>query len=1202
MLTSIDTEKVMHQTIYSYLSENVWNTPLLERRRNIVPMPFNNGRAAVNTVDLGCQSVDLPYYSDPTTKKSFYVFGAGKCCMGGVIIDTEAPDLKSDLANEYKDGWLPLDLYLNKRPFDLRVHGIYGEWLYRHEIFIRNHPYQDMFLIAVEVKMAKQILGKSYKTPDDYKNIWISVYYDSDNNMSDLQSTSATIECYHPTTNDIDELNKAFSSYYNLSNTIPEGKHVSPKEQAICFIDGREATPTSLSDIKYNQYVEIIKDPDIIYNVYLDLTKIGENNIYRSPIDDTYKYIIHIPKHVNPENYIITHNTCDIFIRPINAVKSSDERLKGLFIHRFNTSTTVNGSNQLIDHMITQITHNDFGISEKLLMARMSEEVFGSSEAMLRVVIRRHGKTKTLPEDANFIKLLYNFNTDKQILKILTGYADKSLDFWRAENLEQSKFSKMLVNFPVLTSYNDTKYYLEALGYFNSLGIVTPRVEHRVISARNTRRFDVSIPLSMLSSDNFGLLIYLNGQKLNDNLYSYTKSYQYLTVTLDNSVEIKANDHISFEFIENEQAMGMIVEPSQLNSQLLLFDNVDINVYKITSEPVISDYYTDKYIGSNNTDSYSKITDLSEVFQGNKTKSEEKIYVSGAGINSANGIYERTTGAEYKNTVWTKYSARTNASNTSVLVADRIKWNNGRWEFQIGNPDDQNNPTVYYYATDTKGTASPMNLAWNRESDSSGSVPMFTLVDKYVFDPSCYGNKYLIMTKIVYARFDNTNIHAAGGSVAFGDIETATGTCTSLMHSGILSIRLKNFTGYSNTPVTIPIIDTEWNTIVFMNNRELVRDIDFMFKPIVGTNGIKSMVWFFNNISYLKTQDNTFELYLTSDKEFMNFNGFMHNRYRYDEQENAKYFSYGAIEEVIPYIYWFERLCTGAIDGMNRPELKQDFGYLKTFKECRQGGLYYTRGLVPLITKEFIDKFLLIDDDLDKLSAIAEYRKANAPLIEPEIEVIEHSHHIASITMNAIVNDVITGVKKLAYESDPRAMLKQLTEYESLKKYDAAMSGVAKELIISKAGYKRANNVYKPEDYSMTGINRKWVNASTNVIIWWNCDDDKHRWEISVLDLLGKTAYYYADDPEGKHDPWNLEWHHVLDNNGIPVDKNGSIPEISSGYIDLRYLDLFPSYSSDLKTVMNDITLRQAMRALFPVDDTKDGATVNDFKDGDTTV
>lgn len=1088
MITTIDTEKRMSQTLFTHLSENVWNTPLLERRRNIRPMSFNNGRAAVNTVDLGCRSVDLPYKKNLIEKKAFYVFGAAGCCMGGLNIDVNAKSLKTSLANYYDCGWLPLDKYLNARPFDIRVHGINGEWLYRGDIYITNHPYQDMFLLAVEVKMAEQILGRGY----DYTKIWISVYYDSDNDLNNLQTTSQTITCYHPVGSDLGTLNAAYEAYALVSDEIPTGKHVSPKGQTLYFIDGRESTPSSLSDISFGQYIEVVYDPDIIYDLYLDLTKVGENNIYRSPLDDTYKYIVHIPKAVNPDNYIITHNTCDIFQRPTNTSVNSDERLKGLFIHRFNTSIR-RADGQLVDHMISQITHNDFGISEKLLMARMGVDVLNTTECILRVVVRRHSKTKQLSEDANFIKLLYNFNDDEQILKHLTGHGEKSLSFWRAENLEQSNFSKMLVNLPVYADTNNTQYLVDSLGYFNSLCVVTPRVTHKKFSDINSHYFDVSIPESMLSSSFIGLLVYVNGKKLDNELFSYERKYQYLRVHVDNSVPLTAGDYLSFELLDGETLKGKIVQPTSEDPALVLYELMDFDIYEVINEGVdesVADYYTKNYL-QNPGPSYAK-QNPDDIFQGNV-----------------------------------------------------------------------------------------------REDKESGTF-------SYVFNQSCYGKTYVVLSKLVCARFDNTEIEIAGGNVTFGGVETTTGdTCTDLMHSGVLHLTVEPLPGYPNDEnFTIPIINTEWNTIVFLNNKEQVRDIDFTFKPVMGKNGIKSMVWFFNcNNTYLNKTNNKFEMFLTSDKEFMNFTGFMHNRYRFNGNTGHKTYDYGVIEEVTPYIYWFERLCTGAIDGLNRNDIVQRTGYLMADKECRQGGLYYTRGLIPLETKEFIDKFSDIDNDLTKLSAIAEYRKKHAPELDVEIEVIPHSHHITSITMNAVVKDVLTGKLQLAYESDPYMMLRQLEDYTSLRKYDAAMSGVAKELTIYNAGYIRANNRYRLEDISMVGINRKWKNNSNNIVIWWNCDDDKYRWEISVIEVLGKTTYYYADDPTGTKDPWDLDWNFVLDEDGVPLDKNRSLPKFESGSIDLRYLDLFPSYSSDLQTVMNNITLRQAMKALFPIDSVKDGDT-----------
>ena len=224
MIDVIDTNRAMQQTLQTYLCSKVWNTPLTECRRNITLRALTKGRSVISSLGLGCTTIPLPYSNsiDISERRSFFVYAAAKCCMGGLIVDTEQPDIKSKLSSKYNDNWLPLDAYLNERPFDLRIHGIHGEWLYRNQIFIRNHPYQDMFLIAIETKMARQILGPGY----DFFNMFMSVYYDSDNEfnvdatVSDLESSSPKISCFHPTAGDVDALNEAYNAYYDL----PEDK------------------------------------------------------------------------------------------------------------------------------------------------------------------------------------------------------------------------------------------------------------------------------------------------------------------------------------------------------------------------------------------------------------------------------------------------------------------------------------------------------------------------------------------------------------------------------------------------------------------------------------------------------------------------------------------------------------------------------------------------------------------------------------------------------------------------------------------------------------------------------------------------------------------------------------------------------------------------------------------------------------------
>ena len=1106
MLDVIDTTKAMQQTLQTYLCSKVWNTPLTECRRNITLRAITKGRSAISSLGLGCTTIALPYSnsSDASQRRSFFVYAAAKCCMGGIIVDTEQDDLKEKLKDEYNSNWLPLDKYLNVRPFDLRIHGINGEWMYRNQVFIRNHPYQDLFLIAVETKMARQILGNDY----NFFNMLMSVYYDSDHEFNidpdndNLVSTSPMIKCYHPTAGDVATLNKAFNAYYNLSTE--------DKNKTLCFIDGHEATPLSLTDIEYGQYVELVYDPDIICNITLDLTNPDDSNIYRSTIDDTYKYLVHIPKSYNPDNLIITHNTCDLFIRPINPAEIVNARLKGLFIHRFDTSK-IGSDGYLEDHVITQITHNDFGVSEKLLMPYMKHigrnTAHGSSECLLRVVVRKHSKTNVLQDDANFLKILYQFD-DSTIIDFLRGNDKTGIDFWKAAYLEAQPFAKMFMEVPHALDDTNTAEYIKALGYYNSLSIITPRVVRSVKLDTNIRKFDVELPISMLSCDRIGLFVYINGLKINNSFYSYNRNNQYVTVTLDGSVEFEDGDDLNFELFDAHKfrAEEIKINTAQHNEsggllpdQNIFKVNEPFNVYRVfdlsDEDGIPSEYYNDKYIVESNK-SYYKLSD-----------------------DEINDLIPRITYVK-----------------------------NGE-EISITRNNIKNGTTYTLY-----------------------------------FSEEFAERTYLITSKNVYQRFDNEDISLSGGNTSIGE------TGDDILHSGKLMIDVTTWDG--SEEYKLPLIDHEWSSIVFMNGKELVRDIDFSYRQIFSNRGgVIYSEMFFNNISYLKNDSNDFELFVSSDHEFMNYHGFL--QVFYNTTTSSTTFLYGAIEEVNPFVFWFDRLCTLSIDGYNRADMKKEDGYLKVYKysqnsgnryQTRQGALYYTRGLVPLEAVRFVDNYWNNTEDIRKMHLICQYLKLIAPELPTDRVLLQKSHHITSITMSALIHDVLNGTKRLSYEPDASMMSAQVEEYLSLRKYDTAMTGIASELTLIKAGISHVNNVYRLTDPEAKGLNRKWVNNVAHVKVWWNCDRKTKRWEIVSTIGINPTVYYYANDPDGSHDPWTLKWKSVSSD-------NNPVPELLNGMLDLRYIDLFPSYSSDLHVVADDRALRQAMIALFPVDAIRDGDT-----------
>ena len=533
MKTQIDTSKAMTQYLNKYCLDHVWNMPDTEYRQNFIARVIHSV-PQMGSVHLGPISIYLP------TNDAYYVYEVPKCCMGNLNI--ELPD------------WQVLDEWLDTNPFDFRVTGSNGEWLWRHGIYVIDYPCHSSFIMAIESRMARTILGEHY----NFKKIYVSVYVDSDGEPL----TNLSTECMRPT--NLDTRNQAWDLC---------------KLADITFINGRESQPTSVDDIRVGDYIEFIDDPDIISDFTVNLTVVGESRIYRSAVHPWFNFIMHIPKEDNPENYLITHNTCDIFIRPLNI---SNARLRGLFLHRFNTTDS-----------IVQITHNDFGISDRLLNAYMS--ALGTTEIEIRVIARRHKKNLTLIRDANYISMLYQLSDD-EILDFLSGNGDPSLPFWTAQHLEQSRYVDMMFENPLHSGNNSLTSYIKALGYYNTMALLCKRVTRTTIGPNTTHVFTVDLPMSMLHIPNIDVFLYINGKKIDEQQYTVNKSGQYVVITVDSSIDLPVGTEIVTELFERSKFYAEYISPVEDADQITVRgEYVVYRVREAVDDPVKPNYFADQY-------------------------------------------------------------------------------------------------------------------------------------------------------------------------------------------------------------------------------------------------------------------------------------------------------------------------------------------------------------------------------------------------------------------------------------------------------------------------------------------------------------------------------------------------------------------------------------------------------------------------------
>ena len=1147
--TQLDIEQALRDDLSRYLCGSIWNTPLTELRRNIVLRAMNKGRCVKHVCDIGRSYVSTPDIKYNNQAHEYYIYAAACCCMGGLVVDCGQSDVKN--LTHYGE-WVRLDDYLNIRPFDLRIHTTHGEWMHRNFIFIRNHPDEDMFLIAIDTKMANQVIGNAQYS---FSSMYMSVYYDSDNSMNHLADTSPTIDCYHVT--NTASINSIYRKYTEMD-------HI----KSFMFINGRLSTPASLIDIKKNDYVEFVYDPDIICNVVIDTVNYRESHMYRSSIDGTLKYIVHIPKEKNPENYLLTHNTCDIFITPLNTSPVENANLKGLFVHRFNTSHreyeyTKTGDTKFVrgrtyytfvdneyrkatipeefygaeipqtsnyyvrttsymsDRDITQITHNDFGISERLLHSYF--DVLGSSECSIRVVVRRHSKSNTLDRDCNYIRFLYELD-DETIINFLNGTLASHCPFWTAVELEKSEWVKALFDVPRTIVPENTQHFINALGYYNAICVVTPRVTTGVYTNLNTYTLDFTIPRSMQTCDELDALFTVNGRLQRTTKYVVRKEYQYLRFDMGSNYPIHVGDQLRAEIFEKKPDRAQFFTPSAaLDTFEIPEDSADIDfdlyMVKVAESTPIPDYYTQKYMSSI-TNGYLKV--------------DRDRFISGID----------------------------NVYRTEIVDADCV---------------------AEGCENITHRTSVTRKILTKR---------------KVKFSSSAFGHTFLIVSKEMYGRFTESDMEASGGNTRLSGIDTPVGSCTELLHAGNLKITCKHWT--DDGTERIPMISKDWNVIAFCNGRELVEGIDYTVTNITDSEGYminRAVVFAVNGLgraesindsdyydmnSYLHYDDNTFDLIVTDDVMFSRFFGFVSSDDRYNPGNPLFGNNDVSVIEILPYVFWFNEFSKISVDGYTVFRPLRRNGQLKFNGPYRNGALYSMRGVVPTETIEFIEKYKDNSADLYKLNCIARYMRMLNPLTENDLSVIQHSHHITSIAANCLVKDVMTGDVTLhttTAENEIRAMI---APYESLKKYDPVFNGALYDITISGSGSVVIDGSYYLVDRTANGSDRVWKNRANNGMSTLSYNSNSQRWELAVTSRYSRIVYYYSLSPMD-HDPWTLVWSKQA--GALPV------PEILMKGLDSRFVDIMPSYTSDMHDVPNDIMLRRCLKVLLPTDATKDGVT-----------
>ena len=375
-----------------YVYDRIWNEPYTESRMYTVPGIISPVDKHVVTVDGEPTTVVqytpasgylsgryskilLPPFNSEEDLKAWLPSSATKFFVYAI------PDRFFSAAKVGVPRWTLLSDYCTDRCLDLHVFTESGVILNRGAIYIKQADMNDCILMAVDANMFLQAAGSW----DEAGSIRFGKYIDSDGTADNK------VYAYQVT-------NTQFKVRSTTKPNYPwEGK-------SYLLYNGKLVT----DELKYRPYikegawVEAVTDEDIVGVFEVPVT--GDSVPSYTSDDGGEWLIVHIPKEINHDNFLITPNTCDMWLCATSTTKGNIFT-SGVYIYQCGR-----------EQYYRQLTHNDFAIDLAALRRVADANEFGG--CYLKVYVRTHNKKSVVVRDANYVDMLYNLS-DEEILLFL---------------------------------------------------------------------------------------------------------------------------------------------------------------------------------------------------------------------------------------------------------------------------------------------------------------------------------------------------------------------------------------------------------------------------------------------------------------------------------------------------------------------------------------------------------------------------------------------------------------------------------------------------------------------------------------------------------------------------------------------------------------------------------------------------------------
>lgn len=506
-----------------YYFDQIWNEPPREYLVNIRTLAIKKGSSFTGHCYLATQPLVLP-----TNTKSFHIYRFSSDNIGGI--------------------YFPNNQWLNAL-----------ELCNGHNIIIHSYASNGLILPKTETYFYKAAnssivtlaINKQYIKAFGIREEDIYITYNRD-------STIGTEVTVYSNLGDVNDIRYLIQN--NSSN----------RHQLICFLNGYNVSTEKAAASSIDDTLDIIIDKNIVAEFDIDVT--SDPKTYYSTQDKLYKEIVHIPKSLNPDNLIITHNTLDFYIR-------DQHTGKGTYLH------------QTAEKGISQITHNDIGIPRYILDAH--KDTLGSSDISVNVKIRHYDKQNYLVKNGSYIDILYRTQNDDNIIQHLLGTIDsENLSFWMASELEQSYYVKAMSVYQHIRESNLDKY-VEALGWYNTIAILTNTILTYEITEETENATTFRKP-SLWAGHKTVPLVYKNKTKIPQ---QYVPSYDtntHTVISLENIIKNIGDKFSIFFFLKGRNDYDTFL-PDANNNTMVISNLYGFYVYEVQDTDKINGMYDVTY-------------------------------------------------------------------------------------------------------------------------------------------------------------------------------------------------------------------------------------------------------------------------------------------------------------------------------------------------------------------------------------------------------------------------------------------------------------------------------------------------------------------------------------------------------------------------------------------------------------------------------